>query len=116
MSSAHLEEQRPVQAQIDQASEHLGELERDLLEIDRGLETLDEKRSHYQLLEDICGSLDELNDLGAGELFWGQQADGTTLSADQVQAARARIEDFHSEIAQLQEKRQSLLEGLKDGQ
>lgn len=115
MSAVLPEEQRPVQAKIDQANERLTELERDLHEIDLELEARAQRVEQFDLLEQICRSLDELSDHGAADIFWGE-LEGTPTAIDHVRNARARIEAFHQEIETIQTRRDSLLEDIKDGQ
>lgn len=115
MSLSPEHDQQPVTAKIDEANDQLSGLERDLAEIDQELGVLAEQRSKYQLLENICGSLDELVEIDGAALFWGQHAQGLS-PAEQIQNARARISDFHREIEQVQNRRSELLEGIKEGQ
>lgn len=115
MSSALPEEQRPVRAKIDKASERLTELERDLREIDRELEEHAMRRKQFELLDEICDSLDNLSDIGAAELFWGNLAD-TPQTIDHMRETRAKIESFHQKIELIQTRRESLLEDIKEGQ
>ena len=115
MSSVISEEQRPVRAKIDQASERLTELERDLHKIDLELEERAQQVEQFDLLEHICASLDKLSDSGAAEIFWGELS-GTPAASDHIRSARARIERFHQEIETIQTRRESLLEGIKEGQ
>jgi len=115
MSSVLSEAQGPVRAQIDQANEHLTELERSLLAIDRELEEHAMRRKQFELLNEICGNLDDLSDIGAAELFWGQLAD-TPQAIDHMRDARAKIESFHQKIEIIQTRRETLLEGIKEGQ
>jgi len=115
MSSVRTEDHQPVKAKIEQVSDRLSGLERDLAAIDRELESLAGQRSKYQLLENICGSLDELAELDGGELFWGQHVQGVS-PAEHIRSARSRIDDFHREIERVQERRVALLHGIKEGQ
>jgi hypothetical protein len=115
MSSGLSEARRPVQAQIEQENEHLTELERDLRGIDRELEEHAMRRKQFELLDEICDSLDNLSDIGAAELFWGGLAD-TPEAIDHMRDARAKIEGFHQKIELIETRRQALLDGMKEGQ
>lgn len=115
MSSVRSEEQRPVQAQIEQAHERLSGLEQDLRELDREMEELLVRSAHYELLDQICGNLDQLRDIGAEELFWGPRI-GEAQASDHLRDVRARIENFQHERESIQSQRDALLEGIKSGQ
>lgn len=115
MSYASSEAREPVQAQIDQATEHLTELECDLQAIDRELEEYSMRTRQFELLDEVCDSLDNLSDIGGAELFWGDLAD-TPKAIDHMRDARAKIESFHQEIELIQTRRQKVLEGIKEGQ
>ena len=115
MSSVLSQDQAPVKARIDQTQERLTSLERDLRDIDRELEERAMRRKQFELLDGICESLDNLRDIGAAELFWGQLAE-TPQAIDHIRDARAKIENFHQEIEIIQTRREALLEGIKEGQ
>ena len=115
MNSGLSEARRPVQAQIEQANEHLTDLERDLCEIDRELEEHAMRRKQFDLLGEICDSLDNLSDIGAAELFWVGLAD-TPQAIDHMRDARAKIESFHQKIELIETRREALLDGMKEGQ
>jgi outer membrane biosynthesis protein TonB len=115
MSSAPTHDQQPVKAKIEEVSDQLSGLARDLAEIDQVLATLSEQRTKYQLLENLCGSLDELVEIDGAALFWGQQPQGLS-PAEQIQNARSRISDFNRELQQVQNRRLALVEGIKEGQ
>jgi outer membrane biosynthesis protein TonB len=115
MNSVLSEARRPVQAQIEQANEHLTDLERDLREIDRELQEHAMRRKQFDLLGEICDSLDNLSDIGAAELFWVGLAD-TPQAIDHMRDARAKIESFHQKIELIETRREALLDGMKEGQ
>jgi hypothetical protein len=115
MNSGLSEARRPVQAQIEQANEHLTDLERDLREIDRELQEHAMRRKQFDLLGEICDSLDNLSDIGAAELFWVGLAD-TPQAIDHMRDARAKIESFHQKIELIETRREALLDGMKEGQ
>jgi hypothetical protein len=54
----------------------LDEFELELREIDRERDEQAGNRHQYDLLLQVCNSLDELDDLGAAHLFWNEQAGG----------------------------------------
>ena len=58
------EEHEQLRAQISQAHERLTGLERDLQNVDNEFESLGEQRERYQLLEQVCTTLERLDELG----------------------------------------------------
>ena len=63
-----------LRAQLERARERLAALVRDLRGLDGELEALAGERPRYRLLEQLCGGLEELDELGAAGLFWGEGA------------------------------------------
>src|SRR5438105_9736078 len=74
MDSQTGQEQQALLAQLAQAQEKLDRLAGDLRAIDAELEDLSTERHQYRLLHDACGALEELRQIGAAELFWGDRA------------------------------------------
>ncbi|MGW8370174.1 MAG: AgmX/PglI C-terminal domain-containing protein, partial [Gammaproteobacteria bacterium] len=78
------------------------------------LENLGAQRETYQLLEQACGSLEKLEELGASSLFWG---DGSSVrTADHVREARERAGGFLGKIGEIESRRESLVGELAQGQ
>ena len=62
---------------------------RDLRAVDDELDGLSTERQQYRLLHEVCGALEELSELGAAGLFWGERAaDG---GDDHVRLVRGRV-------------------------
>jgi len=106
---------RPLDAQIQQAHERLGGLEVSLRAIDGELDALSTQREQYVLLEQACGSLEQLSSLGVAELFWGERAPSQETD-DHVSNIRTRIDDFHQRIEEIEDRRNALIEEIKGGQ
>ncbi len=113
MSSEHSEQDQSLREQVDRSEYVLDDLEADLGSIDAKLEGLAQRNHHYELLAQVCRSLEELDDLGAARLFWGEQGD----SADPVEHlhnARRKIDAFAEAIARLEEGRRSIIDKIND--
>jgi hypothetical protein len=115
MSSSTIEQTRTLSDRIGQTQEELGGLEHNLRAIDREMATLAAQRDRYQLLDDACRSLDKLRELGSEELFWGTQSPAGE-SARRIHDARLRVESFHAELAHVEQRRESILLGIREGQ
>jgi len=114
MSSDPIHNEDLLRSQIGQESEKLTGLERDLRSIDDELEALTSQREQYELLEQVCGSLERLEDLGAPELFWGPSTEGRT--AEHVREVRARASGFGAQLGEIEQRRACVLDEIKDGQ
>jgi outer membrane biosynthesis protein TonB len=109
-----LAEDELLRQQIFQEQEKLQGLARDLSRIDAELDGLGEQRETYELLEAACGTLERLDALGAGALFWGE---GSGTPTDQhVRQVRQRSEDYLSHIGQIERRRDSVVGKIREGQ
>ncbi len=116
VSSEHSDvEQSPdlqsLREQVETSERALGNLDHNLQAIDAELEELAGKNHQYELLEQICNSLEELDGLGSTHLFWGEQQ-GLEISATQLRSARRKVEDFGQAIARVEERRRSVVDEI----
>lgn len=100
--------------QVAQAHDRLEGLQSELRDIEAELDRLGERRETFRLLEQACGSLEQLDELGAAELFWGDGSEGRT--AEQVRRARERGESFLGEIGAVEQRRSDALDRVREGQ
>jgi hypothetical protein len=105
------QERAAIAAQIHQANERITGLEGQIHDIDQELQGLFAQRQQYQLLNDVCESLDKLESLGAGHLFWGEQPDAQSAK-QRVGHARGHATQFLQSIAEIEERRKQLEEGI----
>jgi hypothetical protein len=98
-----VEEQERLQVEADQAQLVLEGLEADLRAIDRDMEALEAQQPQYEALGKVCGSLEELADAGALDLFW-EEGDGDPRA--RVDRARAKIEDYGESLLKKATQRQ----------
>ena len=98
-------------AQLAQAREKLERLAADLRAIDDELESLSTERQQFRLLHDACAALDQLSQLGAAELFWGDRA-AVGSGEQQLRRVRSRVEGFEKDVAEIEERRQIALEAV----
>jgi hypothetical protein len=86
-------------------------LVRDLGAIDDELEGLAAEREQYRLLAEVCGSLERLDELGATELFWGQNADGA--ARDHLGRVWDRVKAFRGGLEEIEERRRSVVHAIQ---
>ncbi len=68
MSSVHSAEEQSLRKHVEKTERVLDNLEADLRSIDAELEALAQRNHQYELLEQVCRSLEELDGLGATHL------------------------------------------------
>jgi hypothetical protein len=98
-------------AQLAQAQEELDRLTGDLRAVDGELEALSTERQQYGLLGDACGALEQLAQLGAAELFWGDRA-AVGSGEHQLRRVRSLVDGFEKQVAEIEERRQIALEAV----
>jgi len=105
---------QPLREQIDRVEEKLGGLTNDLRAVDGELMELLPKREQFELVQNVCDSLDRLRALGVSSMFWGDKAD--EREADRhVDEVRGRLNGFSDQVKVIEDKRQALLDDIKQG-
>jgi hypothetical protein len=102
-----------LRQQVERSERELADLRRDLQAVDAELDALAQKNHQYEVLSQVCDSLQELDGLGAADLFWGKNAD-TEQQHDRLQNAQHAINDFGEQIARVQDRRVSIVEKMDD--
>ena len=95
---------------VGQSESALVGLQRELEVIDRELKELALRNHQYEVLSQTVRSLEELEDLGATYLFWGDQ--GRDEQATHLQRAHDRIDKFGEVITQVENRRQAILDKM----
>lgn len=96
-----------LQDQIADVIKGLEALEENLRALDEELSTHANQRLQYQLLGTICTSLDQLEEMGAASLFWGEDLAGY---APDKQLARVReaVAEFEEKIGAIDRRREQV--------
>lgn len=106
------QEERALRAQVEQVRSRLQELGDLLRVVDGEFESLAPQRMQHQLLDQACAALERLGELGTGSLFWGEHADPARIDA-QLGEVRTRVVAFQAQLAELDGRRQALLERIR---
>jgi outer membrane biosynthesis protein TonB len=114
MNAAMPQQGEPLQAQVDEALEKLGGLERNLQSITGELDALSLQREQHALLEQTCGSLERLGELGALKLLFGDDVD-TSRVAGHLDRAKQRLASFRDQLAEIESRRHAVAEELTAG-
>jgi len=107
-------EKQPLLAQIDEAQDRLGGLERDLQAVDGELSSFAGQREHYRLLDYVCATLETLDSFGAAGTFWGDRVDRNG-AAEHLREVRGRIAAFAEQVRVAEDKRRSILKTISEG-
>jgi hypothetical protein len=103
--------EQSVREQVSRSESALASLEADLRATDAELVALAEDHNKYQKLEHICTSLEELDELGAGHLFWDEGSN--EHKATHLDHARSQIGKYHEAIVEVENRRDAIAEDIK---
>ncbi len=102
-----------MQGTLAEAEQHLKSLNRDLDHVNQRLDELAGERERYQLLDDICSSLDKLSEMGAANLFWGEESIGSAQE-QQLERVRTNVTAFQKQIGSIEAEKHSLKKQIDD--
>ncbi|UCC13398.1 MAG: AgmX/PglI C-terminal domain-containing protein [Gammaproteobacteria bacterium] len=108
-------EQEALGTQLTMANERLHRFADELRSVDDELEGLSGERQRSQLVREACDALDQLSELGAAALFWGDRISPAECNA-RVQNVRQRIAGFEEKFAEVEARRLSLLDQIQQEQ
>ena len=114
MNGVFAQQSEPLQAQVDEALDRLGGLERNLHSITSELDALALQREQHSLLEQTYASLEKLAELRAQYLFWGDEID-PGRAADHLTRVRRRIAGFREQVAEIESRRQAVVDEIAAG-
>ncbi len=109
-SVASLDEQA-LREQLARARERLDGVARNLRAIDGELEGLSSDRRQHRLLQEVCGALEQLGELGGARLFWGERA-ADAEGVDHIRLVRGRIDLFQKRLSEIEGRREALIEEI----
>ena len=107
------EEEQALREQVEMSERVLDELERDLQSIDSDLDGLAKENRQFEVLSEVCRSLEDLDGIGAAHLVWRGQI-GPENSAEHLRNARQKIAEFAEGIAKVEGRRLSIVEKIDD--
>jgi len=103
--------EQSVREQVGRSESALDSLEADLQSIDVELLALAQDHDKYQKLEQICASLEELDELDAGHLFWDNVSN--ERRAAHLDHARSQIGKYHEATVEVENRRDALVEDIE---
>ena len=102
-----------IRDKVDQSERELDGLLQGLQKIDEELEALAQQKHRYDLLSDICRSLQELENVGAADLFWEEHSAADDQAA-RLRYAQNKIDGFCADFTELEERRDFLIGRIGD--
>jgi len=111
VSSEFSGEELSLREQVEQSERVLDNLKSDLHAVDAELEALARNHHQYAVLSSICSSLEELDELGVSQLFWGGRS-GIDDQVERLRHARGKIDEFGAEIARTEERRELIVDKI----
>ncbi|MDX1804467.1 MAG: AgmX/PglI C-terminal domain-containing protein [Alcanivorax sp.] len=108
MNTSLAQRQQVLVDQLEGEQEALAGLQLRLQKVDSELTDLAPQRQQFQLLGVICESLDQLNEMGAANLFWGEEGVPDDYQ-QRLSRSRELASGFNSELSSLDQARAELL-------
>lgn len=105
------EDQQVVMARIAEAQQRAAALEQRRREVEAELASQEARREQFSLLDQICSSLDRLDELGASELFWGGRDQGRPV--EHLAGLRNDIARFQQDLGAIEERRAEVQEKIR---
>jgi outer membrane biosynthesis protein TonB len=113
VNSELTEKEQSLQNEFDDSERVLSDMQGELHAIDAELGELAQRGQKYDLVSQACRVLEELENLGASQLFWDEAA-GPDNQVEHIRNARGNIEKFNVEVAAVEERRQSVVDQIGD--
>jgi hypothetical protein len=106
------ESEEVLRVQLEQSRERLDGFVRELHAIDAELEEMATERCQYEALQEVCGGLEKLGELGAVELFWSGLA-ANAEADDHLRRVLGRADEFQRRLAATEGSREAVLEKIR---
>ena len=106
-------EQKDLHARVEQVRDEVTSLEGKRKKLDAKLAGLSEQRQQYELLDQVCESLEKLDQMGAAHLFWGEKKQPKDI-ADQVIRARTAATAFVQKIRDIEQEKAVLTDRIRE--
>ncbi len=99
-------DEHELQSQVQESEQALEGLEKELAAVDNELAELASQSGKFEVLGNVCRSLEELESLGGAELFWDNDAQTATEFLD---GARQRIDQFGDAFFDVEKRRDAIM-------
>jgi outer membrane biosynthesis protein TonB len=106
-------DEKLLREEIERSESVLEGLEQDLRALNAQLDEAAGKRHEFELVSSICRSLSELEELGAADLFWGEDG-APDKTQSRLHEVRERADAFESGIKEIEDRRASIMHSVDD--
>ena len=103
--------EQAIRTQFEDSEQRLSDLETKLQVVNDELQSHADKGHEFEVLAEVCRSLEELENIGAADLFWSSR-EGPQERRDRLEGAGARLDFYAAEIARTQDRRDALLDDI----
>lgn len=110
-AEALLAEQAALRSKVEASEQVLSGLESDLAALDEELQMLAQREPQFAALELVCRSLEDLEELGAADLFWNAGSSSVD-PAGRIEDARHKIAEHRRAIGAIEDRREPLLASI----
>ena len=113
MTQAISKEQKDIHSRVEQTREEVAILEGKRKKLDAKLAGLAEQRQQYELLDQVCVSLEKLDQIGAAHLFWGEKKQPQDI-IDHVVQVRAIATAFVQKARDIEQEKALLTDRIHE--
>ena len=111
MTEELTDKEQAIRTQFEESEQRLSDLETKRQDVNDELQSLVNKGHEFGVLTQVCRALEELENIGAADLFWDSQ-EGQQERDERLANAGERIDAYSAEIAQTENRRDAVLEEI----
>jgi outer membrane biosynthesis protein TonB len=103
--------EQAIRTRFEESEQRLSDLETKLQGVNDELHSLVDNGHEFEVLAQVCRSLEELENIGAADLFWDSQ-EGQQERNEKLANAGERIDAYAAEILRTEDRRDAILEDM----
>jgi hypothetical protein len=103
--------EQAIRTRFDESEQRLVNLEEKLHCANDDLQSLVDKGHEFDVLSQVCRSLDELENIGASDLFWGSHEE-IQQRDDKLASAAQKIDEYKADVAQAEDRCEAILQDI----
>jgi len=105
--------QKTLQAQVQETEKKISGFKKELRAVEDALREMSEQGQQLLLLGQVCQSLDKLDELGAGALFWGKKPEIADIP-EHMRRVRALASAHQEKLSAAETRRKALQDKIQD--
>lgn len=103
--------EQAIRTRFEESEQRLSDFETKLQGVNDELQLLIDKSHEFEVLAQVCRSLEELENIGAADLFWSSQ-EAPQERSEKLASAGEKIDAYAAEIARTEDRRDAILEDI----